>query len=351
MLDSLLAELRAAGHLHGDVPPPAEAAEANVSYWILALQVIGGWLAALFMLLFLGMGAAPLIKGATGWIIVGLTMTALTGLLMMRVEGTVLRQFLLVASLAGHGALIVGAGDIGKGGSGSTIFTLALLMLAVYEIALLLWVAWMPHRLIAALVAAGALVIAGGVALSAEVARCWAGVYWLAACLFWLFEARCQAQRHGEACHALACALTLLCFAYALTGFLSHDLFALDVMSKKLRFDAALVCAVNMGLVLWLARPLLSNVRQLCGVFLLLAALGITWQAPAVGMGALALVFGFARSHRWLMWLGGALLLFGVGRFYYDLRLTLLDKSGLMVLGGAALLAVRALLVGHEELS
>jgi uncharacterized membrane protein len=51
------------------------------------------------------------------------------------------------------------------------------------------------------------------------------------------------------------------------------------------------------------------------------------------------------------MWLGGALLLFGVGRFYYDLRLTLLDKSGLMVLGGAALLAVRALLVGHEELS
>ena len=346
MLDSLLAELRAAGHLHGDVPPPAEAAEANVSHWILALQVIGGWLAALFMLLFLGMGAAPLIKGATSWIVVGLIMSALTGLLMMRVEGTVLRQFLLVASLAGHGALIVGAGDIGKGGSGAAFF-----MLAVYEIFLLLWVTWMPHRLIAALVAAGALVTAAGMALTPEVARCWAGVYWLAAGLFWLFESRCQAQRHGEACHALACALTLLCFAYALTGFLSHDLFALDVMSKKLRFDAALVCAVNMGLVLWLARPLLSNVRQLCAVLLLLAALGFTWQAPAVGMGALALVFGFARGHRWLMWLGGALLVFGVGRFYYDLQLTLLDKSGLMVLGGAALLAVRALLVSHEELS
>jgi hypothetical protein len=346
MLDSLLAELRAAGHLHGDVPPPAEAAEANVSHWILALQVIGGWLAAIFMLLFLGMGAAPLIKGATSWIVVGLMMTAITGLLMMRVEGTVLRQFLLVASLAGHGALIVGAGDLGKGDSGAAFF-----MVAAYEIVLLLWVAWMPHRLIAALVASGALVTAGSMALIPEVARCWAGVYWLAAGLFWLFEARCQAQRHGEACHALACALTLLCFAYALTGFLSHDLFALDVMSKKLRFDAALVCAVNMGLVLWLARPLLNNARQLCAVFLLLAALGITWQAPAVGMGALALVFGFARGHRWLLWLGGALLVFGVGRFYYDLQLTLLDKSGLLVLGGAALLAVRALLVSREELS
>lgn len=350
MLDSLLAELRAAGHLHGDLlPPPDEAggaAGAAVSHWILALQVIGGWLAAIFMLLFLGMGAAPLIKGATSWIAVGLTMTALAGLLMMRVEGTVLRQFLLVASLAGHGALIVGAGDLGRGDNGAAFF-----MVAVYEIVLLLWVAWMPHRLIAALVAAGALVTAGSMALPAEVARCWAAVYWLAAGLFWLFEARWQAQRHGEACHALACALILLCFAYALTGFFAHDLFALNVMGKKLRFDAALVCAVNIVFVLWLARPLLTNARHLFAVLLLVAAVGLAWQAPAVGMGALAVVFGFMRGHRWLLWLGGALLVFGVGRFYYDLQLSLLDKSGLMVLGGAALLAVRALLFSREELA
>jgi hypothetical protein len=71
------------------------------------------------------------------------------------------------------------------------------------------------------------------------------GDHAVAAGLFWLFEARCQAQRHGEACHALACALPLLCFAYALTGFFSHDLFALDVISKKIRFDAALVFGVG----------------------------------------------------------------------------------------------------------
>lgn len=60
----------------------------------------------------------PLVKGASNWIVIGLIVTALTGLLMGRVVdtgSTVLRQFLLVASMAGHGALIVGATMFGRG--------------------------------------------------------------------------------------------------------------------------------------------------------------------------------------------------------------------------------------------
>lgn len=55
MLEPVLNELRADGYLRGEsLPPPSF--EAGGSHWILALQVIGGWLAAVFMLLFLGMG-------------------------------------------------------------------------------------------------------------------------------------------------------------------------------------------------------------------------------------------------------------------------------------------------------
>ncbi len=346
MLEPLLNELRADGYLRGEASPPLSA-ESEVSIWILALQVIGGWLAAIFMLLFLGVGAAPLIKGAASWVVVGLIMTALTGLWMRRIAhaggGTVVRQFLLVASLAGHGALIVGASEFGKAESSAFFF-----MILVYEIVLLLWVAWMPHRLVAALVGAGALVAAVDMAFSLQLARYWVGVYWFAVCLLWHQETRWQAQRYGEAIKALACALTVLSFAYALTGFFANDLFNAH---EGFRFDAALVSAVSIAFVLILARPLVHTVRSLMATVLLLAALGVTWPAPAVGMGALALVFGFARGHRWLMWLGGALLVFGVGHFYYDLQQSLLHKSGLMVLGGLLLLAVRRLIGGREGLA
>jgi len=40
---------------------------------------------------------------------------------------------------------------------------------------------------------------------------------------------------------------------------------------------------------------------------------------------------------------------FAVGRYYYELQFSLLLKSGLMVLGGLLLLAVRALIAGRED--
>ena len=144
MLENLLDELRTEGHLRGEVSPP-RSSEAGVSYWIIALQVVGGWLAAVFMLLFLGLGAVPLIKGATGWMLVGLLMTALSGLLIGRSVAfehsgnsgpsgaTVLRQFLLVASLAGHGALIVGASLLGKGEGAIAFVTVSYTHLDVYK--------------------------------------------------------------------------------------------------------------------------------------------------------------------------------------------------------------------------
>lgn len=355
MLENLLDELRTEGHLRGEVSPP-RSSEAGVSYWIIALQVIGGWLAAVFMLLFLGLGAVPLIKGATGWIVIGLLMTALSGLLIGRSVkfehsghsghsdhsgATVWRQFLLVASLAGHGALIVGASLLGKGEG-----AIAFVLIALYESVLLLRVAWMPHRLVAALVGAGALVAALDMAFAQDLVRYWVGIYWCVTCLLWLLESRWQAQRYGEAVYALACALTLLCFAITVSGFLAHPFFALP---QGFHFDAALTSAVSIAFVLILARPLVDGVQSLFAAVLITAVLGVSWQAPAIGMGALVLIFGFARTRRWMMWLGGAMLVLAVGQYYYALHLSLLLKSGLMLLGGLLLLAVRALILGRED--
>ncbi|MFA7291597.1 MAG: hypothetical protein WC023_05025, partial [Rhodocyclaceae bacterium] len=62
--EPVLDALRAAGHLSGEVAVPD--AEAHVSRWILALQVMGGWLASLFLLSFVGLAASAFVKGGSG---------------------------------------------------------------------------------------------------------------------------------------------------------------------------------------------------------------------------------------------------------------------------------------------
>jgi len=341
--DALARQLHAAGHLPDPAWPPVDAAQAPVSHWITALQIIGGWLAAIFLLGFLGAGATALIRSAAGWAVVGVLITAGIAWPLMRAKGTVLRQFLLVFALAGHGALIVGAGMFSERGNG-----LPFLILALYEAALLVWVAWMPHRLVAALVGGGALVVALMATFSERFFFMpgfgwWAALYWLAAGLLWLQEARWLPRRHADVFAALACALALLSLGYALL-----QLPDFPGRSSFSNLDMCLLAAANAVLIVLLARPLLPNARYRIAIALLLAALALTWNAPAVGMGGVALALGFARGRPWLMWLGGAALAYGISRFYYDLHLTLLIKSGLMVLGGALLLAVRALFDGKD---
>jgi hypothetical protein len=333
-------ELHAAGHLRPSAWPAA--ASRPVSRWISGLQIVGGWVAAIFLLGFLGVGAVPLIHGATGWLVIGLLVSAGVAVPLMRVKGTIPRQFLLALALAGHGALIVGAAMLAERDNG-----LPFLLLALYEAALLAWVAWLPHQLVAALVSGGALAAAlmtttftGRLAfLSNQGVGWWAGLYWLAAGLLRLREPRWLPRRHANAVAALACALVLLSLGCALLQS-AHDLLGRWAFS---RFDIGLLAAVNAVFILRLARPLPRDARYLAAVALLLAALGLTWNAPTVGMGGVALALGFARGRRWLMWLGGAALVFGISRFYYDLQLSLLYKSALMALGGGLLLAVRAL--------
>ncbi|MDR2240167.1 MAG: DUF4401 domain-containing protein [Zoogloeaceae bacterium] len=343
---ALAEKLHAAGHLRVPAWPPPAVKDAPVSRWILALQVVGGWLAALFLLGFLGTSAMLALRSATGWIIVGLLLSAGPAPFLMRTENTVLRQFLFVAALAGQGALFWGVSRLSDHG---VLFDgMAFFLLALYEAVLLVWVAWMPHRLVAALAGcgafAGSLVMAFPDVFLLLGGDWWAGVYWLAAGLLWLREPRWRASRHADAMTALAWALTLHSLVYALSRS-----FAYFVMKDiGFSFTLFLLPAGSAALAVLLARSLPRDGRNLAAVALLLVALALTWQAPVVGMGGVALALGFARGRLALMWIGGAVLVYGVSRFYYDLQLPLLDKSGLMALGGGLLLAVRALF-GREE--
>jgi hypothetical protein len=344
---ALARELHAAGHLPAPEWPPAADTPTPVSHWISALQIAGGWLAAVFLMAFLGAGAMPFIRSATGWLVIGVLLSAGAGLALTRIESGFVRQFLFAIALAGHGALIVGIFML-KDNHGDMTLTVSALALALYEAALLAWIAWPPHRLVAALMCCGALALALHLAVPEEFrtperSGWWFGFYWLAACLLWLREPRWLPGRHAQAIMALACALGLYGLGYVLFQRLAHGIFHTAGF-----ITAPALAAVNAITIVLLARGLPRDARHLGAIALLLAALALTWKAPLVGMGGVALALGFARGRAWLAWIGGAALVYGIGQFYYDLNLSLLHKSALMALGGGLLLVVRALIARGE---
>ena len=69
----------------------------------------------------------------------------------------------------------------------------------------------------------------------------------------------------------------------------------------------------------------------------------LTSPSPAMVASAIVLTLGVHRRRRGLVGLGAAGFALGLFKLYYDLDVTLLTKSGLLVAGGALLLGARAL--------
>ena len=90
---------------------------------------------------------------------------------------------------------------------------------------------------------------------------------WFAACLLWQQERRWLALGYGEAVKALACALSLLGFAFAVIGFYANNLFDLR---SGVHFDALLLGAVNIVFMLFLSAPYLNTWRHRLAVALLI---------------------------------------------------------------------------------
>ena len=344
-------ELRAQGHWHGAADAGVAAAlaapvdAAGASRWVMAVQIGGAWLAAVFLLLFLGIGSAALISSPKGWAGLGLMLTLLTGVAFGYCRGPVLRQFLLVASLAGHGALLLGAGMFERS-SGGVVFV----AVAAYEMLLLFAVGWWPHRLVTALVGCGA-VLAALMELRAEVLLHWAPVvFWLGAVLLWSNERRWLAHPRAGALEALGLAMTFVAlqgvFGLSWRLFFGHGQGAGIVMQIQLALGA-----ISLAALLWQARRLASGAdgrghwKALAGGAVLGLALAATWQAPAVAMGATLMLIAYARGRRVLAGFGAVVAVLALSRYYYDLESTLLVKAGWMALGGALLLAGRVFIL------
>lgn len=328
--DALYAELRRRGELaEGAAPPPQDAEE---SIWVLGLQIVGGWLAALFLLSFFGLIATSFVR-AGGWLSIGLALTGLAAVGLQRIRGTLGRQFLWAVSLTGQGAVLLG---LGKFISDERAAALAF---AGFEFVLAALVTWPAHRFLA--------VVAGICALQAGLIRHDAGLVvtlcWALACQAYAGEARWRAALRSSAWGTPAAALACFCLGavvFQLAGDVLTQEFERHALGSALGLSlVSLLCLSWQGRVLW------RGVEGAIALLLIAAIAALCWRAPGLLVGVSAFVLGYARGHRWLVWLGAAVALAGIGRYYYDLRLDLLSKSLAIATGGGLVLLLRFLLL------
>ena len=284
-----------------------------------------GWIAALFLLFFLFMSFSQLTRDADSALLMGVVLMVIAFCLnRFATRSDLWDQFVLALALAGDAWLLYGLLDRLDLHSAPLWFGLALLSLAIAAL-FEHWLIRLFHSFAAAILLTLGLACLGLQLLALPLVMTAVALCWL------------QAERDPVR-HQLYESLTL----GLVLGRLHHPLWdggasMLDELGHSrlpLWLNPLLCAALLLGLMVRLKLPLLYGLP-----LVLISAL-----IPGMGAGALVLVLGFYAGSVGLMTLAG-LLLVGFGSlYYYDLGLTLMTKSWLLLGSGALLLGARQLL-------
>ncbi|CAN5366128.1 hypothetical protein BH11PSE11_BH11PSE11_38150 [soil metagenome] len=337
--------LRESALVEGTMPPP----EANATPWFVRTMLgIAGWIGALFLLGFVGLGFAFVMKSALAAMIVGgICCVAAWVIFNLARDNDFGIQFGLAVSLAGQAMVIFGLFD--AFGSERTVawfgvsIFLALLAVVVpnflhrvltsWGAVCALWFASSRlgiHVLVPALAAAGCAMI-------------------------WLHELRVLQQSAQAAIwRPIGHGLVLGMLQIDAFNLLGHEFWPISGRdaSAWLQLHAPWIGTALLALVLiWVVTRLLDRQQIALGCGAGVTALGaavlvaaLSFVAPGIGLALLILLLGFATGNKVLMGLG--LLAMGgfVSHYYYQLHYTLLFKSAVLAISGVFLLSARLLL-------
>lgn len=336
-LPSLTERLTAAGV---PVSSAVQRQEPESPWFIKALLALAGWVAAVFILIFIAIGFEFLIDNSAAAILLGVVMIA-TAYALLRLPGNDFVEHLALAvSLAGQLSVAWGTGSLLGGPDAGFWWSLVILQAVLAAV--------MPnfvHRVFSSFCA----ILALSLAMTGSGAPFVAGALTLLA-LIWLWLHEFQYPRRLRQVQALGygLALGLLAIQYfnrfdrPLLGWRAEP----DIWTQP--WMGELIFAVALVYLLWhllrqaerpVSRAIQTGVYGGAGL-LVLASL----QAYGLTQGAVLLVLGFAIGNRLLMGLGVVSLLFSISSYYYLLEVTLLTKTLTLLVLGILLLAGRWLM-------
>jgi len=333
---ALWQRLSLAGVVSGD--PPADP-PATDPWYVTAMVGTAAWIAAVFLLVFVGIGLASLVRSPASSLVVGVVIC--TGaVVVLRLAGVslFLRQFAVACSLAGQALVAFGILDRDMHGAASWFGV------ALFEAALVAAVPDATHRVLAT--------VASAVAL--RVALIAAGAAWLFAPLLvaglaatYVASVRMPARDALWSPLLTGIGLTVLLLVPLA---LVDDLLWYGVREAATRVTRP-AASVLLGLA-WLAAVaalahaagMRSSSRS--AALLALGALAVAataWPVPNVVVAITLLLVAFAGGRNVLAGLAVLAILGALGHAYYALQWSLLAKAAALAATGVVLLAGAAL--------
>jgi len=309
-------------------------------WYVKALLAFSGWLAALFLLGFIGVGLAFIMRDHIASFVIGMMMIGSAFAMLRMPKSAFFEHLALAISLAGQALIAFAIFDIFKQDD-----EVAWLLIAILQAPL---VAIMPnflHRVFSSLFAA----LAFSMALSSVGAPyVFSGVVIFVASWLWLNEF--QYPKDMERIKAIGYGLVLALIQLkgtALFGFSGISQRAVNKQSELFiqPWMGELLASLALLYVVWqLLQRYGHTVSESFSMTVLFGTLVIcaaSMEATGISAGLVIILLGFSCGNRVLMGLGIASLLFYISSYYYLLDVTLLHKAGTLLCVGLALLSMR----------
>ncbi len=334
----LWSRLKSAKLVTGEVPEDASNEEMNFWY-IRALQGFAGWLAALFLIGFLGFGVAGLFEQGAALVLLGLIINGSTyAYFKSNPDSDFFEQMVLAFSLTGQFLFAFGVFEL---------FDLRskhwLALLAIYQFILMFVMRNYLHRLLSAWFGVIALFWGFDVLVYSGLG---AALVSLVFVWIWLNKSGWEAEKNFYEPIGYAMALALLqlhtqnhVWLFGLFRYRTQEVSWLMVNAYWI--SALLNSAVLIYFVYRMIQEQRINLSSTSGRLIILAGLALLVTAmPVIGLSSamLVLLVGFARQNKLLTALGGLAMLGFVFWYYASLNTTLLMKSLILMAVGVALL-------------
>jgi len=338
--NKIWALLQKQGIVQGEQP---EYEDLGSPWYVKALLAFSGWLAAIFILGFIGTGFEFILKNSGVAGVVGVMMIAGAFALLRLPANEFVEHLGLATSMAGQILIIYAIFDLAN-----HYQIVAWLLLTMLEVAL---VALMPnfvHGAVSAMAAAIALAMA---LTEMHIPYVIGGIVMFGTSFCWLNEFRYpqQMKKIRAVGYGLALALIVLkgttLFGYRAFGSLfshQYELWAKPWLGELMIGAAALY--VVWSLLLRYGQPVKGRLSiTTLSATILICALSMNVQGLTVGMVIICLAYFCA--NRVLLGLGIVSLLFYISSYYYLLDTTLMEKSQSLLVVGLILLFVRWLML------
>ena len=334
------ATLKKGGVVQGTGP---ESRAHQAPWYVKALLAFSGWLAALFLLGFIGAGFEFVFRNSTAALIIGAMMISAAFAILRIPKNEFVEHLALAVSLAGQVLVVYAFFETSHHNSKIPWLLVTLLQVSLAAI--------MPnfvHRVFSSFVAACALSMTLTLMGWPHVV---CGIVMLVASLAWLNEY--SYPRHMATIRAVGYGLVLALIQLKGTALLSGRTMGWRLVPQEDDiWTKPWLGELLIGLVtLYVVYQLLQRAEQsLSGRLSITALLGtllvclVSLKVQGLTVGMVIILLGFAGANRLLLGLGIVSLLFYISSYYYLLQTTLLNKSQTLLLVGLVLLTGRWLL-------